>query len=162
VIRVLGVAAAVIALANIARAQDSSVPVGSRAPSAVVQSLDGKDVDLSTYIGKGPVLLEFWATWCPNCHELEPQLLSLVKQYAGTVTFIGVAVSINESATRVEAYAKKHGFTHPIFYDTHGTASGAYDVPATSWVVVIDKTGKIVYEGVGGDQDLGAAVKKAL
>ena len=40
--------------------------------------------------------------------------------------------------------------------------SGAYDVPATSYVVVIDKTGKIVYTGVGGTQNLDAAIKKAL
>ena len=33
-----------------------------------------------------------------------------------------------------------------------GEATGAYDVPATSYVVVVDRTGKIVYTGVGGDQ----------
>jgi hypothetical protein len=40
--------------------------------------------------------------------------------------------------------------------------SGAYDVPATSYVVVVDKTGKIVYTGVGGTQNLDAAIKKAF
>jgi TATA-box binding protein (TBP) (component of TFIID and TFIIIB) len=40
--------------------------------------------------------------------------------------------------------------------------SGAYDVPATSYVVVVDKTGKIVYTGVGGTQNLEAAIKRAF
>lgn len=154
-------AASLLAAVGSVNAQ-SDVGVGSAAPTAVVQTLEGKDVDLSKYIGKGPVVLEFWATWCPNCKELEPQLLSLVKQYAGKVTFVGVAVSVNESSQRVQNYAQKHGFTHVVVYDTHGNASGAYDVPATSYVVVIDKAGKIVYTGQGGDQDLAAAVKKAL
>jgi thiol-disulfide isomerase/thioredoxin len=157
-------AVAMIAAAGSAAAQqgDLGIPVGSTAPAAVVQTLDGKDANLSAYIGKGPVVIEFWATWCENCRELEPQLMSLVKQYAGTVQFVGVAVSANESAARVKAYAAKHAFTHAIFYDTHGIATGAYDVPATSYVVVMNKAGVIVYTGVGGDQDLAAAIKKAL
>jgi thiol-disulfide isomerase/thioredoxin len=157
-------AVVMIAAAGSAAAQqgDLGIPVGSTAPAAVVQTLDGKDANLSAYIGKGPVVIEFWATWCENCRELEPQLMSLVKQYAGTVQFVGVAVSANESAARVKAYATKHAFTHAIFYDTHGIATGAYDVPATSYVVVMNKAGVIVYTGVGGDQDLAAAIKKAL
>jgi thiol-disulfide isomerase/thioredoxin len=157
-------AIAMIAAAGTAAAQQGElgIPVGSAAPAAVVQTLDGKDANLSSYIGKGPVVIEFWATWCENCRALEPQLTSLVKQYAGTVQFVGVAVSANESAARVKAYAVKKGFTHAIFYDTHGLATGAYDVPATSYVVVMNKAGVIVYTGVGGDQDLAAAIKKAL
>jgi hypothetical protein len=37
-----------------------------------------------------------------------------------------------------------------------------FNVPATSYVVVLDRQGRIVYTGVGGDQDLVAAVRKAL
>jgi len=40
--------------------------------------------------------------------------------------------------------------------------SGAYDVPATSYVVVADKTGKVVYTGVGGTQNIDAAIRKAM
>jgi len=141
---------------------ETGVPVGSAAPAAIAQTLDGKDFDLGSLIGKGPVVIEFWATWCPNCKELEPQWLSLVKQYTGKVTFVGVAVSVNESPARVQKYAQAHGFTHLVLYDTHGACTGAFDVPATSYVVVIDSKGKIVYTGVGGDQDLGAAIRKVL
>ena len=143
-------------------AQDTGLPVGSDAPPAVVQSLDGKDVNLSQYLGKGPVILEFWATWCPNCHELEPHLLSLAKQYGGKVTFVVIAVSVNESSARVKAYAEKHAYPMPVYYDTHGVASGAYDAPATSYIVGIDKAGKVRYTGVGGDQNLDSVIKAIL
>ncbi len=138
------------------------IAVGAKAPGAVVQTLDGKDVDLAIYLGKMPVVLEFWATWCENCRELEPSLLSLVKQYEGKVTFVGVAVSVNQSAARVKNYAAQHGFTHVVLFDTRGTATEAYDVPATSYVVIVNKAGKVVYTGVGGDQDLASAIKKAM
>jgi len=84
-------------------AQDLGIERGSMAPGAKVATLDGKDADLSAYIGKMPVLMEFWATWCSNCKELEPTLLSVSKKYAGRVRFIGVAVSVNETPDRVKA-----------------------------------------------------------
>ena len=153
---VLGTAAA------LPRQQDLGLPLGMKAPGAVLQTLDGKDVDLASYIGKGPVVIEFWATWCENCKELEPALLKAVKQYEGKVTFIGVAVSVQQSPERVKNYVAKHGISHMILYDTHGKATGAYDVPATSYVVVINKKGLISYTGVGGDQNLEGAIKKGM
>ena len=150
-------------LARALPAQDPmGLAVGTKAPGALVQTLDGKRVDIASYLGKGPVVLEFWALWCGNCKELEPQLLSLVKKYAGKVTFVSVAVSVNESPDRVQRYITKYGFTHTVLFDAEGAATDAYAVPATSYVVVVDRTGKIVYTGLGGDQNLEAAVAKGL
>jgi thiol-disulfide isomerase/thioredoxin len=144
-------------------AQDPlGLKVGANAPGAMVQTLDGKRVDLSSFIGKGPVVLEFWALWCSNCKELEPQIQSLVKKYAGKVQFVAVAVSVNESPERVRRYATKYGYTHQVFFDVDGNATDAYAVPATSYVVVVDRGGKIVYTGLGGDQQLEAALQKGL
>jgi len=151
-----------IAAGSSLKAQDLGIEVGKKAPAAVVHTLDGKAVNLSSYIGKTPVFIEFWAVWCPNCRHLEPSLLAAEKKYRARMKFIGVAVAINETADRVKAYSQKHGLTHQILYDTQGNAAEAYDAPATSYVVVIDKTGKVVYTGLGGDQNLEAAIKKGL
>lgn len=164
--RVLALAAAAmicIALPRTLFAQETmGLALGAKAPGASVQTLDGKTVDLASYIGKGPVVLEFWALWCGNCKELEPQLKSLVSKYAGKVTFVSVAVSVNESPERVKRYITKYGFHHQVVFDATGAATDAYAVPATSYVVVVDRTGKIVYTGLGGGQNLEAAVQKGL
>jgi predicted transcriptional regulator len=76
--------------------------------------------------------------------------------------FVGVSVSVNQSPDRVKAYVAKHEIPGDQFFDRNGAATGAYDVPATSYVVVLDKSGKVVYTGLGGDQDLEKAIKKAL
>lgn len=163
VVSLIAIGAMSVMLARALPAQDPmGLAVGAKAPGAVVQTLDGKRVDLSSYLGKGPVVLEFWALWCGNCKELEPQLLSLVKKYAGKVTFVSVAVSVNESPERVQRYISKYGFTHQVLFDADGAATDAYAVPATSYVVVVDRTGKIVYTGLGGDQKLEVAVQKGL
>lgn len=164
--RLLSTAALLVAVtasaANDARAQDVGLALGTRAPAAAVQTLDGKPADLAEFVGKGPVLLEFWATWCPNCRELEPHLKEVAAKYANQVRFVGVSVSVNQSPERVRAYVAKHGIPGDQVFDTKGNATGAYDVPATSYVVVIDRSGKVVYTGLGGDQDLEKAIKKAL
>lgn len=146
----------------IARAQDLGIEVGSTAPAAKVHTLGGKEADLAQYIGKTAVVMEFWATWCPNCQELEPTLLAAAKKYGDQVKFVGIAVSVNETPARVKAFVEKHGLPGDQYFDTKGNASGAYDAPATSYVVVINKAGKVVYTGLGGRQNLDAAIKKAL
>lgn len=154
--------ATVILFSTPALSQESGIEVGKAAPAAKLETLDGKVADLAQYIGKGPVVMEFWATWCPNCKELEPAMLAAQKKYAGKVQFVGVAVSVNESPGLVRLYVQKHGLAGVQFYDRKGTAIDAYDVPATSFVVVIGKTGKVVYTGLGGTQNLDAAIQKAL
>jgi thiol-disulfide isomerase/thioredoxin len=143
-------------------AQESGIPVGTKAPGAVVEGLDGKPADLGAIVAKGPTVIEFWATWCENCKELEPTLLAAQKKYVGKVQFVGVSVSVNQSPELVKRYVAKHGLAGTQLYDRKGIAIDAYDVPATSFVVVINKVGKIVYTGLGGKQDLDAAIKKAL
>jgi thiol-disulfide isomerase/thioredoxin len=145
-----------------ARAQDLGIEVGAQAPVVTVQSLDGKTVDLGNYIGKTPMLIEFWATWCPNCKELMPTLLDVEKKYGKKVKFVALAVAINQSPERVRRWLVANPMPHDTFYDLDGKAAGAFDAPATSYVVVLDKSGRVVYTGLGGKQDLEAALKKAL
>ena len=87
---------------GVLRAQDGGLPLGTSAPLATVQTLDGVPVQLANVIGKGkPALIEFWATWCENCEHLLPTLQKVEAAYRGKVKFIGVSVSVNQSANRV-------------------------------------------------------------
>ena len=145
-----------------AQAQESGIPVGSRAPSALVRTLDGKPVDIGSWVGKAPMVIEFWASWCSSCKQLEDSFLALEKKYGRRAKFIGVAVSVSQSPARVKAYTQKYKYRHETFFDTEGKATEAYDVPATSYVVVVNRKGDVVYTGLGGKQDLEPAILKAL
>ncbi|MEO6445699.1 MAG: TlpA disulfide reductase family protein [Gemmatimonadaceae bacterium] len=153
-----------IALAPTAgRAQQAiDLPLGSMLPDITLETLDGKPANLSAYIGKTPMVIEVWATWCPNCDELAPRIMAAKKRYGQRVKFVGLAVSFNQSPQRVKLHMAKHGFDIETYYDRKGEADGVYGVKATSTVIVVDRTGKIVYAGAGGDQDIDAAVRKAL
>ncbi len=154
-------AALALVAAPSARAQDLGIPLGTAAPAAAVRTLDGKPANLRQWIGRGPVVLTFWATWCASCRELEPTLAAAARRYAGRAQFVAVAVSANQSAERVRRHLARSPLPMPVVYDADGEATGAYDVPATSYVVVLDRAGRVVYTGVGGDQDIAAALRKA-
>lgn len=160
--RSLAFALAAITLSATAGAQDLGIKVGAKAPSGMLETLDGKKVNIGSWIGKQPVLIQFWATWCGNCKALEPQLRNAAAKYRGKVNIVGVAVSYNQSPERVKLFARKHGLTHTILYDRAGDVSEAYDAPATSYIVVINRQGTVVYTGLGADQDIDKAIKKAL
>jgi thiol-disulfide isomerase/thioredoxin len=145
-----------------ARAQDGGIAVGAVAPNATLETLDGKRFELGTLFGKTPVVLEFWATWCSNCEDLEPTLHAVQKKYAGKVRFASIAVAINQSPERVRRWVARHKPGRDFFYDKAGDAAEEYDAAATSFIVIIDAAGKVTYTGVGGDQELDQEIAKAL
>ena len=162
-IRRILIATTAFALLGAPLKAQTGLPIGTAGPDASVQTVDGKPARLAKYIAKGkPTLIQFWATWCGNCKALEPQMSAAATKYAGKVTLVGVAVGVNQSAELVKRYAAKHALPLAVLYDKTGDAADKYDVPATSYIVVLDKTGKIVYTGVGADQNIEAAIRRAM
>lgn len=142
--------------------ESAGIEVGAKAPGAAVEMLDGTAVNLAKFMGSKPVMMEFWATWCPLCRKLEPQLQALRKQYGDRAHFVSVGVPQNQSPERQRAHVTKEGMTGEFVFDRNSAAIAAYKVPHTSYVVVIDAMGTVVYTGVGAEQDLGAAMAKAF
>lgn len=145
-----------------ASAQDGGLPVGTKAPAAAVLMLDGTPANISQFIGTTPVVMEFWATWCPLCKKLEPQFKASQQKHGATVTFLAVGVPANQTRERQLAYVKDKSLGGTFVFDSAGNAMNAYKVPHTSHVLVVDKQGVIVYNGTGTEQDLEAAIAKAL
>jgi thiol-disulfide isomerase/thioredoxin len=143
-------------------AQDLGIKVGATAPGAPVETLDGKAIDLATILAGKTTVMEFWATWCPNCKQLEPTIAAAHAKYKDRVQFVAVAVSLNQSVERVKAYQQRFNLPFTFVYDRRGDASEAYDAPATSYVVIVNAAGKVTYTGVSGKQDLDAAIAAAL
>ena len=140
---------------------DEGIAIGAAAPSVMVTDASGRSITLTPTIGK-PMLIEFWATWCEFCERLEPQMKSVYAKYGNRVQFAAIAVNVNQSPTRVARHVKDRALAYPVYYDASGKATSAYDVAATSFVVIVGKNGKVAYTGVGDKQDLDAAIRRAM
>jgi thiol-disulfide isomerase/thioredoxin len=147
-------------LAALGQAQESGIAVGARAPAVVVNDLDGKPVDLAQYIGKQPLFIEFWATWCEQCDALLPRIRSAQAAYGSKVQFLGVNVTVNQPRDRVRKYLETHQPGFKTLYDDEGTSIRAYQVPATSYVVIVDRSGKVAYTGLGGEQSFDRVLRQ--
>ncbi len=162
-LEIVALVALVLLLATPARAQVGGIALGATAPSAMVETLDGRAVDLASFTAQGkPVVIEFWATWCPLCRRLEPAMAAARAKYEGQVTFVGVGVSGNQTPERQRAHVEQQRMTGAFVFDRHDNAQKAYSALHTSYVVVLDAKGVVVYTGMGESQDIDAAVRKGL
>jgi len=161
--RLLALATAcVLALPVALAGQDVGLPLGTAAPAVTLADLDGKAVDLGQYLGKQPVLLEFWATWCPLCKALEPSLKAAHAKYGTKVKFVAVGVGVNETPASIKRHLANHPLPFPVLYDANGAAVRAYQAPTTSYIVVVDRAGKVVYTGAGAEQDITTVLQRLL
>ncbi|MEK6687522.1 MAG: TlpA disulfide reductase family protein [Gemmatimonadota bacterium] len=135
-------------------------PVGEPAPNLRLQDLDGRPYDLSRVLGRKPVLIEFWATWCPLCQELFPQIRAAADRYGDAVEFLGVNVTVSQTREMVRQYVEEHQAPFRVLWDDEGEGVRAYDVTGTSLVVIVDREGKVAYTGYGESQDLEGALRR--
>lgn len=147
-----------LAVSSQAAAQTAGIKVGAAAPEVTIQTLDGQAVRLSEFTKGKPAVLEFWATWCPLCKQLEPAMAAAQAKHGKDVVFISVGVRDQQTPEAQKAYVRERKLGGHFVFDQSGEAVKAFQVPHTSFVVVVDAGGKVVYTGVGPDQDIEAAI----
>jgi thiol-disulfide isomerase/thioredoxin len=156
-----GVAALLAAFGTASAQEDEAgIPLGRTPPVAIVETLEGAPVDLTRVLGSKPALIEFWATWCPRCRALEPRLREAEARYAGRIQFVTVAVAVNETRASVRRHLAEHPAPYPFVWDANGAAVRAFQAPTTSYIVLLDRDGRVVYTGVGAEQDFEAALAR--
>lgn len=139
-----------------------SLAYGTQAPPAELQDLDGNTVQLLDYVRGKPAILEFWATWCPLCEELQPQLDRLQAEYGDRIAIVAVGVGVNQNPRRIQRHLEENDPGYPHLFDARGAAVRAYEATTTSIVVMLDADGEVVYTGVGADQDLVGVAQERL
>lgn len=152
------------AFATPLHAQETRIGIerGAVPEALTLADVQGTEVDLGQYFGDGPVLVEFWATWCENCEALHPRMLEAHERYGDRVTFIAIAVAVGQSERRVRGHLKDHPVPYPTLWDGRGEAVRAFETPATSYIVILDAAGRVAYTGIGRDQDIDAAIRGVL
>lgn len=129
-----------------------------------LERLDGAGgaLNLSESIGRKPVLLEFWATWCENCEALHPQMLEAHAEFGDRVDFFAVAVGVNQSPERIRKHLEELPVPFPTLWDEQGAAVREFEAPNTSYIVMLDSDGRVTYTGTGAGQDIQAAIRTGL
>ena len=99
--------------------QQAPGAAGGGAPADVIKDGDQRTfmADVVEASRQVPVLVDFWATWCPSCKALEPQITRLAAQYGNRLQVITVAVSVNQTPERVRRYVAARRIPGTVVFD---------------------------------------------
>lgn len=132
-----------------------SEPEEIAAPDFSMVDKDGNPVQLSELIeNQQPIVLNFWASWCPPCKSEMPEFETVFKDLGTQVQFVMVNLTdgSRETIEKGSAYIEEQGFTFPVYYDTEQEGAGTYGIYSIPSTLFIDKDG-IVITGVQGAID---------
>jgi len=104
-------------------------------------------LDLSRYRGK-VVYLDFWASWCAPCKLSFPYMERLAYAYSGQRLVI-IAVNVDHSRERADAFLSQVGGTLPVVYDSKGDIARRYGVQEMPTSILIDRDGRVRYVNKG-------------
>lgn len=118
-----------------------------RAPDFSLQDLHGKMVNLADYRGK-VVLLNFWATWCPNCRKEGSSFNILYNQYRSQ-DFILYRIDTKESRETILKFLEHEPLRVPVLLDEKGKVGRLFGVWAHPTTYLIDRQGMVRYRSIG-------------
>lgn len=111
---------------------------------------DGNIVRLSDMFGK-PVVINFWATWCPPCKRELPDFDRLCREYGDRVVFMMVNLTDGRRDTvdGTKKFVSEKGYTFPVYFDTGLSGAKAYSVSSTPQTTFIDANGNVFATRIG-------------
>ena len=116
-----------------------------------VQDENGQTVRLSDYFGQ-PIVVNFWATWCPPCRAELPYFNSAAEQYAGQIQFLMINLTdgYNDTVESATAFIREqNGYTFPLFFDVDYSGVEAYQINAIPVTLFIRADGSLLHQQIG-------------
>ena len=162
--RLLAVSLALLAFVNLAQAVqlnrefDPPYP----APGFSLVDLDDRVYSLEDYRGK-PLIVNFWATWCPPCREEMPSMEKAWQRIeAEGIAMIGI--NVGESFDTVFGFTAEMDVSFPLLLDENGAVTDRWPVQGLPTTYILNPRGEMVYRIIGArdwnDDDLLDAVRE--
>jgi peroxiredoxin len=165
--RLAGLAVALAALLVLTGTSMSIGAEAKKAPEFTLPNLDGEDVKLSELLEDGPVIVDFWATWCKPCIKAFPDLQEIFDNYRSCgLKVLAISIDGPKSMSRVGSLIKSKGNTFEVLLDPGQKVARKFHVTSVPRTVLVDTDGNVAYAVTGyrpkNHEELEAAVAKLL
>ena len=119
-------------------------------PNLTLKKMNGKSVKLSEYLNKGPVLINFWATWCSPCKKEMVFLDQFERRYKDNgLSILSISIDSQKSLAHVRSYIRANNYTYDVFLDTNRQVFKKLNGNLMPTNVLIDKDGKVLWRHYG-------------
>ncbi|MBI2649702.1 TlpA family protein disulfide reductase [Candidatus Woesearchaeota archaeon] len=123
---------------------------GELPPDFTITTIDGKQYRLSQFKEENkPILLYFWASWCPFCSRDFDVVKNIYPKYADKVTFLAIDLDLNEDKELISKYKEKKGISGIDFAEGKTDILSDYAIKYTTTKYAIARNGLILYKGSG-------------
>ena len=116
-----------------------------------IYDADGNARSLVELCEGAPVIVNYWATWCPNCVEEMDDYQKLFEKYGNEVRFVMVDATDGRRETRekADAYIADHDYGFPVYYDAEQSMGMVFAIEYLPTTIVVDRDGTIVSNASG-------------
>ena len=135
--------------------------------SLKLKKINGKTVKLSSYLSKGPVLINFWATWCAPCKKEMIHLDNLQKKYSNQgLSILAISTDSQKSLSKVRSFIRTKRYSFDVMLDPNQQISKKMNARIMPTDILIGKDGSILWRHNGylpGDEKyIEAEIRSAL
>lgn len=129
-------------------------PLPSELLNTPLEIYQGDNILLKDIVGKRPIYLKFWASWCVPCREQMPHLEHAYQQFKDDIEIISVNIWINDSEKMIQSTIDEFGLTMPTALDKSGVIAQSVNFIGTPYHILIDQDGDIVHKGHEATKEL--------
>lgn len=120
------------------------------APHFTAQNLDGSTFKLEDALGKGPIIINFWATWCVSCmREMQALKPIYAAHQKDSLQILSVSIDGPRSIGKVPDLIKARNIPYTVLLDPEASVKQAFGVRNVPQMFVLDRYGLVIYHHLG-------------
>ncbi len=123
----------------------TAASVGELAPDFEIATQDGTVFRLSEFLGRKPVYVVFWNTWCPYCIKKTPRYQKLQEQFGDKIEIIAINTTWSDSPAGMRSYVEHHQIQYSTAFDAGEFVTDQYGVLKVPTEFIVDINGIIRY-----------------
>ena len=115
----------------------------------ILEDIDGNRVKSTELLKKGPIILDFWATWCKPCTKELPELDKLHTKYDTLITVVCISIDKPKSMASAKAIIKSQQFSFVTLFDINKEVQNMLNIKLIPRTFIVNTDNTIVYEHTG-------------